>query len=409
MDMESSPYTPNAGAVPPLIAGREDLEQRFSALLSRVIQGRSEQSMIVTGLRGVGKTVLLEQFRKVAESRGWIVIDREINKHEDTDFRRSLAAWMQSAVLRLSPRDRWSDRIRTALGVIRSFSLSVDPDGRLSAGLDVQASSGLGDQGVLQQDVTDLFVSAGEAAKEHGKGIILLLDEIQFLTPFQLEALIAGLHKTTQRALPVVLVGAGLPQIPELAGDAKSYAERMFVFPRIGNLAPDQARLALEGPALAESVRWTSPALDLAIAETQGFPYFLQELGYACWLMGSDNTITEGDVRCALPQYEEKLDSSFFRVRLDRATELQRAYLRAMADLGDQPQKAADVAQALGRTSSQVGPTRAELISMGLLYTPQHGFASFTVPQFDRFMRRVMPTFEVPPIQRRRDQAGPVK
>jgi len=402
MEAEQNPYTPNAGAVPPVVAGREELERRFTVLLTRVLNGRSEQSMIVTGLRGVGKTVLLEQFRKIADSSDWIVIDREINKHEEDDFRRSLATWMRSALLRLSPRQRWSERLKTALGVLRSFSFSVDPEGRMSAGIDVEVQHGLADQGVLQQDVTDLFVAVGEAAKEHDRGIILLLDEIQFLSPTQLEALIAALHKTIQRALPVTLVGAGLPQIPELAGDAKSYAERLFVFPQIGNLTPDQARIALEEPALEEGAQWTTPALDLAIAVTEGYPYFLQELGYASWLTAHEDRITDDDVRLALPYYEEKLDSSFFRVRLDRASELQRAYLRVMADLGSEPQKAADVAAIMGRTSSQVAPIRAELINMGLLYAPQHGYAAFTVPQFDRFMKRAMPTFTIPPVQSRK-------
>ena len=401
MEPTRNPYTPNAGAVPPVIAGRDDLEGSFRLLLARLAQGRSEQSMIITGLRGVGKTVLLEQFRQIADGLRWVVIDREITKHDDDDFRRSLAAWMRSALLSLSRKELWGERLTHALGVLRSFSLSVDPDGRLSAGLDVDAQYGVADQGILQQDLTDLFVAAGEAAQDHHRGIVLLLDEVQFLNPLQLESLIVGLHKTVQRNLPVTLVGAGLPQIPELAGDAKSYAERLFVFPSIGNLPDDQARLALREPAVAEGVVWTDDALTAAVARTEGYPYFLQELGYAVWLIAHDDTITAADVERAIPQYEQKLDSSFFRVRLDRATELQRAYLRAMAELGPDPQKASDVATLLGRQSNQVGPTRAELINMGLLYTPQHGYASFTVPQFDRFLKRTIPEFTVPPVQRR--------
>ena len=401
MDATRNPYTPNAGAVPPLIAGRDDLEASFRLLLSRLSLGRSEQSMIITGLRGVGKTVLLEQFRQIADAAHWVVIDREISKHDDIDFRRSLTAWMRSALLSLSPREQWDDRLRHALSVLRSFSLSVDPDGRLSAGLDVGVQYGVGDQGVLQQDVVDLFVAAGEAAAAHRRGIVLLLDEIQFLNRLQLESLIIGLHKAVQRNLPVTLVGAGLPQIPEMAGDAKSYAERLFVFPQISNLPDDQARIALHTPALVEGVRWTDAALAVAVARTEGYPYFLQELGYAAWLVAHDNTITALDVEQAIPSYEDKLDSSFFRVRLDRATELQRAYLRAMAELGPGAQKAADVASLLGRASNQVGPTRSELTSMGLLFAPQHGYAAFTVPQFDRFLKRAIPEFIAPPIQRR--------
>ena len=401
MDARRNPYTPNAGAVPPVIAGRDELEARFNLLLARIEDGRSEQAMIVTGLRGVGKTVLLEQFRREAERQGWVVLLEEIAKHDEGDFRRLLAAWMRTALLSLSPRERWSDRLRHALGVLRSFSVSVDPTGQLSAGIDVGIQYGLADQGVLQQDIADLFIATGEAAKEHERAIVLLLDELQFLARPQLEALIVGLHKTTQRGLPVTVVGAGLPQIAELAGDAKSYAERLFVFPEIGNLAPAEARVALARPAYDEGVAWTKDALEAAVAVTDGYPYFLQELGYATWLVAHGDEVTATDVAQAIPQYESKLDSSFFRVRLDRTTELQQAYLRAMADLGPGPQKAADVASCLSRTSSQVGTTRAELINMGLLYTPQRGFAAFTVPQFDRFLKRAMPRFDVPPVQAR--------
>jgi len=407
MDPTQNPYTPNAGAVPLVMAGRDDLEQRFDILLSRIIKGRSEQSMIVTGLRGVGKTALLQQFRQRAVALDWVVIDREITKHEEDGFRRSLAAWMRTAMLRLSPGQRWSERLRQALGVLKSFSLSIDPDGRLSAGIDVDPEPGLADQGMLPEDVTDLFVAVGEAAKEHGRGIVLLLDEIQFLSPTQLEAVIMGLHKTTQLALPVTLVGAGLPQVPELAGDAKSYAERLFVFPRIGNLAAPEAYEALNGPAQVEGAEWTQGALEAAVAETEGYPYFLQELGYSAWLVASGNRITADDVRNALPQYQDKLDSSFFTVRLDRTTELQRAYLRAMAELGADAHRTVDVAARLGRTSSQAAPTRAELINMGLLYTPQHGYAAFTVPQFDRFLKRAIPRYTVPPRKPRRSTARP--
>jgi len=401
MDAMRNPYTPNAGAIPPVIAGREDLEAKFNVLLARVAKGRSEKSMIIKGLRGVGKTVLLQKFRQTAQAQHWMAIDREMVKHNEDDFRRILAGVMRTALLGLSRKDRLSEHVKTALGVLRSFSLSIDPEGRLTAGLDVGAQPGQADQGILHQDVIDLFVAAGEAAKEHGQGILLLFDEIQFLSSKQLEALIMGLHKTTQRNLPVILVGAGLPQVAALAGEAKSYAERLFTFPQMVNLNPEQARVALQEPARLEGAAWTDAALELAVAETEGYPYFLQELGYATWLIAQNETVTKSDVAVALPQYEDTLDSSFFRVRLDRTTDLQQAYLRAMANLGAKPQKAIDVASALGRQSSQVAPTRAELINMGLLYAPQHGYAAFTVPQFDRFMKRTIPEFVPPPIVRR--------
>jgi hypothetical protein len=198
------------------------------------------------------------------------------------------------------------------------------------------------------------------------------------------------------------MVAAGLPQIAELAGDAKSYAERLFKFPAIESLGQDDARRALSEPAAGESVSFHGDALDLAVTTTGGYPYFIQELGYAVWGVATGKSITRDDVEDAVPIYESKLDSSFFRVRLDRATELQKVYLRAMAELGPDAQKASDVAEAMGRQSTQVAPTRAELINMGLLYTPEHGYAAFTVPHFDQFMLRVMPNLVVPEIKRGR-------
>lgn len=404
MDPLRNPYTPNAGAQPPAILGRNDELDRFAVLLARMRQGRTEQSMIVTGLRGVGKTVLLGRFYKLALDQDWVVIDEEISKHDDDAFRRNIAGWMRAALFSLSPKARWTDRVRRAAGVLKSFTLSVEVDGTLSAGLDADPAEGFADRGSLSYDLTDLFVAVGEAAQSSDKGLVLLLDEIQFLSKAQLEALISALHKTVQRALPITLVGAGLPQIAELAGDAKSYAERLFVFPSIGHLSDPDARTALTEPAEAEGVTWTSDALDIAGQITDGYPYFLQELGYAAWNRSQTNTITADDIRDALPEYQTKLDSSFFRVRLDRTTDMQRIYLRAMADLGPQAQKAANVAARMGRTSPQMAPTRAELINMGLLYTPEHGYAAFTVPHFDQFMKRAMPTLVVPPVrsQRRR-------
>lgn len=401
MDPVRNPYTPNAGAQPPAVVGRDDLLSTFDLLLRRMSLGRTEQSMIITGLRGVGKTVLLGRFHRKAMEQHWMVIEAEITKHNNTDFRRNIAAWTRTALFELSPRARWTDRVERAAAVLKSFSVSVDTTGTLSAGLDVEALAGLADRGDLQYDLTDLLVAVGEAAQSSKRGVVLLFDEVQFLASPQLEALIVALHKTIQRALPITLVGAGLPQIAELVGDAKSYAERLFKFPRIENLDARDARRALAEPAEAEGAAYTTDALDRAVEITGGYPYFLQELGYAVWGVAQAPMIGRQDVEAAVPLYESKLDSSFFRVRLDRATELQRAYLRAMAELGPDPQKAADVAARMDRTSPQIAPTRAELIDMGLLYTPEHGYAAFTVPHFDQFMIRAMPTLVVPPRRRR--------
>ena len=396
MDAVTNPYTPNAGAEPQRVVGRDDQLQSFDLLLQRLARGKTEQSMIITGLRGVGKTVLLGQFRTKALRSAWVVVELEVSKHDDTQFRRDLATRLRTALLQLSPKAKWSEALHRAVGVLKSFTIQVDGQGTWQAGLDVDAAEGFGDHGDLALDLTDLLVAIGEAAADRGRGVVLLFDELQFLSTAQLEAVIEGLHKLVQRTLPITLVGAGLPQIPELAGDAKSHSERLFRFPSIGNLEPEDARRALSEPAGDEGVAFEDRALERAVEITGGYPYFLQELGYAVWDVAQESPVRVEDVETALPIYESKLDASFFRVRLDRATEMQRAYLRAMAGLGPEPQKAADVAAVMGRTSPQVAPTRAELINMGLLYTPEHGYAAFTVPHFDQFMLRAVPTLVVP-------------
>lgn len=405
MDPHSNPYTPNAGAKPPLMVGRDDQLASFDLLLARLERGRTEQSMIITGLRGVGKTVLLGQFSKKADARNWATIEIEVSKHDNDDFRRQLARGFRSALFQMSPKARWGDRARRLAAVIKSFTVAIDPDGKITAGLDTDAAEGVADSGDLPTDLTELLVAVGEAAADHKTGVVLLLDEIQFLRREQLEAVVAAIHKTVQRELPITLVGAGLPQIAELAGEAKSYAERLFKFPDIGVLSEEDARAALSQPAAAEGVFFDDAALQLAGDVTGRYPYFLQELGYAVWPLASNHKVTREDVEQAKLVYEDKLDGSFFRVRLDRATELEQAYLRAMAELGPEPQLASSVARLLDRTSEQCGPTRSGLIEKGLLYTPNHGYAAFTVPHFDQFMRRSVPTLSVPPLKPRRKRS----
>jgi predicted ATPase len=408
MQALTNPYTPNAGAEPQAVVGRDDQLASFDLLLARIERGRTEQSMIITGLRGVGKTVLLGQFRTKALAREWVVVELEVSKNDESAFRRDIATRIRTALFELSPKARWTDRFKHAASVLKSFTMSVDAAGTWSAGLDVAAAEGFADHANLALDLTDVFLAVGQAAKERGRGVVLLFDEVQFMSKPQLEAVIEALHKMVQRKLPITLVAAGLPQIAELAGDAKSYAERLFKFPKLGNLSPDDARAALVRPARDEGVDYAADALDEAVAITGGYPYFLQELGYAVWTVADGPVVTRDDVLATVPGYEAKLDESFFRVRLDRATALQQAYLRAMAQLGSQPQKASDVADVMGRTSQNLAPTRAELINMGLLYTPEHGFAAFTVPHFDRFLLRSIPDLVVPELRRRPRQDNDV-
>ncbi len=392
-------------AEPQAIVGRDDQLESFNLLLGRISRGRTEQSMIISGQRGVGKTLLLGRFRAAALAQDWVVVELEVSKHDDSELRRTISARLCTALLELSPRARWTDRFRHAAAVMKSFTLTIDGSGSVSAGFDVNAAEGYADNENPSMDLTDVFVALGEAAAERKRGLVLLLDEVQFLSKGQLGALIEALHKTVQRKLPITVVAAGLPQIAELAGDAKSYAERLFKFPAIANLSTEDANLALSRPAEDERASFAADALEGAVSITGGYPYFIQELGYAVWTVAVGPEITLRDVELAVPAYESKLDESFFRVRLDRATELQRAYLRAMAELGPAAQKASDVADVMHRTSTNLGPTRAELINMGLLFTPEHGYAAFTVPHFDRFMLRAVPNLVVPERRSRRNRA----
>lgn len=386
MRPHDNPYTPNAGARPPALVGRDEEMDAFDVLLDRLRRGHTEQSMLITGLRGVGKTVLLTSFEERARERGWTTVEAEITKN--TEFGTRMAHLVRRALLQIAPRARWKDRAARAASVLKSFQITVAPDGSLAAGLDVEAAEGLADSGQLDEDLTDLLVALGEAAQQHGCGVVFLIDEVQFLTVVELEALIAALHKTVQRQLPITLVGAGLPQLPRLAGEAKSYAERLFKFPTIGRLSGLQAREALTEPARRLGVDYDEQALTAVVGYTEGYPYFLQEYGNVIWNQADDSPITLAEVTDAQAAVEAKLDGGFFRVRAERTTELELRYLRAMAELGPEPQQAKDVAALLERTSEQLGPTRSRLIEKGLLYTPGHGLAAFTVPQFDRFLRR---------------------
>jgi hypothetical protein len=386
MRAQDNPYTPNAGAPPPALVGRDEELEAFEVLLTRLLRGHTEQSMLITGLRGVGKTVLLTKFEELAREGGWTTVEAEITKN--SDFGERMANLVRRALLQLAPRARWKGRAGRAAAVLRSFQVTLRSDGSITAGFDVDPAEGFADSGRLDEDLTDVFVALGEAAREHGSGVVFLVDEVQLLEAVEFEALIAAIHKTVQRQLPITLVGAGLPQLPRLAGEAKSYAERLFKFPRIGRLSDDQAAAALVEPAERLRVGFEPEALGAVIAYTEGYPYFLQEYGNTLWNQIETSPVTAADVTIAQAAVEAKLDGGFFRVRAERTSDLEQRYLRAMAELGPDPQKAKDVAAILGRTSEQVAPTRARLIEKGLLYTPGHGLAAFTVPQFDCFMRR---------------------
>jgi hypothetical protein len=386
MDEVANPYRPGAGSKPPALLGRDELIDRFGSTVRRAVAGRPGKSIMTVGLRGVGKTVLLNTFVDIASHEG--LPFGFLEAPESGDFPSLLAARIRRILFELAGRGR-SARVLKALRVLKTFSYQL-PDGSTIA-VDVDALRGQADSGNLPDDVTDLLVAAGEAAADRQSGILLAIDEIQYLTALELSAVIAAIHRTTQLDLPVVLVGAGLPQLPGLVGAAKSYAERLFEFPRVGPLSPDDARAALVIPANDQGASFEEGALDLVVARAQGYPYFLQEWGYQVWNEAATSTITTDDVARTVLRVVEHLDENFFRVRFDRLTPAEKRYLRAMAEGGPGPHRSGDIAARLGVRVESVAPRRSALIRKGMIYSPGHGDTAFTVPLFDEFLKRALP------------------
>lgn len=381
-----NPYTPNAGARPPALVGRDNELEAFENLLDRLRSGRTDRSMLITGLRGVGKTVLLREFQRRARKHGWVTTYAEITR--EYDFRARIGSHVRRALFELAPKPRWREKLNHAAGVLKSFQISVSSDGTVTAGLGVEPVYGLGDSGDISEDLTDLVTALGEAAKENDSGVAFLFDEVQFLRKEELEALIAAIHATVQLELPITLVGAGLPHLPRLAAEAKSYSERLFKFPTLGRLDRDAALQALIQPAAQLGVSYDSAASAAIVDYTEGYPYFLQEYGNVIWEVAPSFPISLEDVQASQVAVEASLDTDFFSTRISRATELELQYLKAMAKLGPAPQSAKAIAGVLGRKSEKLGSTRSRLVEKGLIYPTGHGFSAFTVPQFDRYIRR---------------------
>jgi hypothetical protein len=388
MDALSNPYTPGAGTKPPALAGRQEQLAHFELLLGRLERGKPERSMLISGLRGVGKTVLLTTFEDMALERGWFSAFSEIR--HDTDLRPLVARMSKRVLLAMSRGERVRDRVGRALGVLKAFTIKT-PDGfELSA--DIEALTGVADSGDLEEDLSDLLLELGRAAEEAGSGVVFLLDEIQFLDQASLEALIAALHRVAQRDLPLALVGGGLPSIPRLAGEAKSYAERLFTFPRIGSLSESAASEALVLPARAEGVEFEDAAVERILELSEAYPYFLQEYGRHVWRVAAESPIGIGDVEHAHPNAQEDLDEGFFAVRFERATPAERRYMAAMAAIGPGARESGQVAQRLGLSDpTRVSVVRGSLIDKGLIFSPEYGLVDFTVPHFAAFMQRNFP------------------
>ena len=389
MDPVRNPYSPGAGTPPPALVGRDAELQAFDIAIQRLGARRSAKSLLLTGLRGVGKTVLLREFGRIGERRGWVC--QHVEVREDQSFPEVMAVLMREALLRLSTGELMADRIRRALGVLKSFQVrwQLPEGGDMVLGLD--PLPGRADSGILDHDLAGLFLEIGEAARDRGAGVLFTIDELQFLARDHLAALMVGLHRISQEQLPVLVAGAGLPSLPGLAGDAKTYAERLFGFRVINSLGKAEAQAALAEPAQAASVYWQPDALERVVDRTRGYPYFLQEFGKHAWDIATGPAeITAADVETATPLALAELDTGFFRVRIDRATGEERTYLAAMASLGAGPYASGDVATALNRPATEVGPHHDALIGRGLCYSPRHGIIDFTVPMFDEFVRRAM-------------------
>jgi hypothetical protein len=386
MDELENPYRPGAGTLPPALIGRDELLRQFEITLGRAIAGRPGKSVMTVGLRGVGKTVLLNRFSALADERGYLVAFIEAS--DSGNFRTLLSVHLRKILIELD-RGAVSRAVAKALRVLKSFTLQL-PDGS-TIQLDPEPLLGEADSGRLDEDLPDLLVAVGEAARDRKRGILIAVDEVQYLSEVELSALIVAVHRTTQLDLPLILVGAGLPQLPGLAGEARSYSERLFEFPEIGSLDDSDARAVLSLPAEAAGVSFTSDALEAMVRASQGYPYFLQEWGSHAWNHAVQSPIPLADVVAVGPLVAAALDRDFFRVRLDRLTPKEREYLRAMAELGAGPHRSGDIATKLGVRVESVAPRRSGLIRKGMIYSPAHGDTAFTVPLFDEFLRRALP------------------
>jgi hypothetical protein len=385
MDPVRNPYNPGAGTRPPALVGRDREIEAMDVTLQRLLLGTNSQSQLLTGLRGTGKTVLLNEFEDLAEGRGYFYEYIEVN--EDGSLAPAIAAALRRVLLAMDAKRRIGEAVRRALGVLKAFTLRI-PDGP-ELSIDVESVSGPADSGELGADLAGLFVEVGNIARAHGTGILLAIDELHYVDLATLTALLVGLHRATQERLPITISGAGLPTLGSLAGQAKTYAERMFVISNMGTLTEAQAAEALETPACSEGVAWEDRAIAAALRLTNRYPYFLQEFGKHAWDVadGSD-LITLDDFERSVPLSIAKLDDSFFLIRATGSTPGERSYMRAMARLGDGPVRTADVAAALGKSPNSLSPVRESLIKRAMCYVPARGEIAFTVPLFDEFMKR---------------------
>jgi hypothetical protein len=390
MNPITNPFAPGAGTPPPELAGRDELRDTVTVAIERVRIGRPTKSVLMVGLRGVGKTVLLDRMRDEAEAAGHQTMRMEAPERRSLPA--MLAPELRVALLKLSRQSKAKDLAERALRGLAGFAQALKMKyGDIEVGFDFGPEPGLADNGDLEHDLTALLEVVGGASKSANTAVVMFIDELQYVQEDQLAALITALHRTAQRSLPIILVGAGLPQLRGRMGKAKSYAERLFEFPEIGPLPPSAAKVAIVKPLNEQQVAMDADALQKILEQTHCYPYFLQEWGKQVWDTASKSPITVTDVDQASKVAVAALDESFFLVRFDRLTPAEKKYLRAMAQLGPGPHRSGDIAAGLGRNVTSLAPIRNQLISKGMIWSPTHGDTAFTVPLFDEFMRRIMP------------------
>lgn len=385
MDPYHNPFAPGAGSRPPELAGRDPILEAARIACGRSLNGRSARSLMLLGLRGTGKTVLLNEIGRIAQAEGLLV--SKVESPERESLARLIYPEMRKVMRSLSSVEAAKQFTTRGLRGLRSFASIFKID---IAGVEVgvEPEPGFADSGDLQYDLPDLFNAIGQAAQAAGKGWILLIDEVQYLSEADLSALIVSIHRMSQDGLPVLLVGAGLPQVARLAGEAKSYAERLFLYPTVDALDQQSAIQAVQKPIVDEGALIEASALDMIVNQTRGYPFFLQEWASTAWNHAEGPEITIDDVNLSYTETLASLDEGFFRVRIDRLTKAEVQFVKAMSKLGDGPYAMSDIAKDMGRTLSSLGPTRANIISKGMIYSTDHGYLNFTVPLFAEFMRR---------------------
>jgi hypothetical protein len=390
MNPITNPYNPGAGTPPPELAGRDELREKVRICIERLRIGNSAKSLILVGLRGVGKTVLLDRMRSDAEGTG--IQTLRIEAPENKSLPAMLAPELRKALLRMSTIASAKEVSQRALRALAGFAKGLKLKfADIEVGFDYEPEPGLADNGELESDLTALLVQTGEAAKAAGTVMVMFIDELQYVKENQFAALIAALHRCAHLRLPITLVGAGLPQLLALAGEAKSYSERLFEYPQVDKLNTSAAMDALRKPAQQLGVNYTDDAALAIVEKTQGYPYFLQEWGKHTWDVATTSPITLDVVKTATQLTIAGLDESFFKVRLERTTPSERRYLRTMADLGPGPHRSGDIANQLLKTVSTQAPVRSSLIRKGIVWSPTHGDTAFTVPLFHEYLLRTVP------------------